>query len=775
MGEVPEQAGENPPPDEPMDVHGRGLQAGSLDLRGSPGAVADRKQMQELQRELDQARSELVRLRVQAETLREVLASRSWRWTRPFRFLFRLLRHGRLIDSDRDRMSGFLRRLWRRLLGSRGRGSLAPLPPPRSEARGIEDLVPASQLQRLELRPAQSTGLPDVYIWAVIDWHFRMQRPQHIAKALADAGHRVFYISNKFIDQPDAGFALEPLDTAGRLFQVHLHLRDAPAIYDSAPGPDQLAQLALGLEDLARWHEGPQAVSIVQHPYWTVLAGRPPATRVVYDCMDHHAGFSNNTPTILEEERALAATADLIVTTSRWLQAEMEGGGRPVALIRNATEFGHFHEPRARRFVDAEGRRVIGYYGAIAEWFDLDLVREVALAYPQTLVVLVGNDTARARETLADVANVRFIGEVKYSELPYWLHGFDVCLLPFRVEPLTLATNPVKIYEYLSAGKPVVAVDLPEMAQFGELVQVASTREEYLAAVGACLDERADSPLRTARMEFAARQTWSHRAAELDAVLDRLRLPKVSVIVVTYNNIEYTRRCLESLQLFSDWQNLEVIVVDNASRDGTQDMLERWAASGSARRVILNSDNRGFAAANNQGLAAATGEYFILLNNDTYVTRGWVRGLVAHLRRNPGVGLVGPVTNNIGNEARVQTSYSGMAEMAEFARRYTALHAGRTFALPTLAFFCVAMSRRTYELVGPLDEDFGMGFFEDDDYCRRVALAGLACVCAEDVFVHHQLSASFDSIDQDRRRALFERNKAIYEKKWGNWKPHSYR
>jgi GT2 family glycosyltransferase/glycosyltransferase involved in cell wall biosynthesis len=775
MGEMPGHEGESPPPGGSVSLHGRGMQAGSMDPRGSPGPVTTRKQVQELQRELDQARSELVRLRAQAEMLREVLASRSWRWTRPFRFLSRLLRHGRLLDSDRDRMAGFLRRVWRRLVGGLGRGSLAPLPPPRSEARGIEDLVPAPQLLRLDLRPAQPTGLPDVYIWAVIDWHFRMQRPQHIARALADAGHRVFYISNNFIDHADAGFALEPLDTAGRLFQVHLHLRGAPAIYDSAPGPDQLAQLAPGLNDLAHWHEGPQAVSIVQHPYWTVLAGRPPVTRMVYDCMDHHAGFSNNTSTILDEERSLAATADLIVTTSQWLQAEMKRSGRPVALIRNATEFEHFHEPCARRFVDAKGRRVIGYYGAIAEWFDLDLVREVAQAYPQAIVVLVGNDTVRAQEALAGVANVRFVGEVKYSELPYWLHGFDVCLLPFRVEPLTLATNPVKIYEYLSAGKPVVAVDLPEMAQFGELVQVASTRKEYLAAVGACLDERADSPLRTARMEFAARQTWSHRAAELDAVLDRLCLPKVSVIVVTYNNIEYTRRCLESLELFSDWQNLEVIVVDNASRDGTQDMLERWAAAGNARQVILNSDNKGFAAANNQGLAAASGEYLILLNNDTYVTRGWVRGLVTHLRRNPGVGLVGPVTNNIGNEARVETSYFGMMEMAAFARQYTALHAGRAFALPTLAFFCVAMSRDTYELVGPLDEDFGMGFFEDDDYCRRVALAGLACVCAEDVFVHHQLSASFDSIDQDRRRALFERNRAIYEKKWGGWKPHSYR
>jgi GT2 family glycosyltransferase len=743
--------------------------------RGSRESENSAPQAEMLQRELEQARAELIRLRTQAEILRQVLASRSWRWTRPFRFLLRLVRHGGFIPADLDRMESYFRRLKRRFDRFLGRGSLVPLPPTRSAARDAEDLLSAPELQRLEIHPAQQGDKPDVYIWAVIDWHFRVQRPQHVAKALANAGHRVFYISNNFVDRSDPGFALEPLDAAARLFQIHLHLRSAPAIYASAPAPEQLSQLALGLVELARWHKGRDVVSIVQHPYWTVLAGRAPVSRVVYDCMDHHAGFSNNTPTILDEERTLTATSDLIIATSQWLQQELQRCGRPVALIRNATEYEHFRDAPVRRYADPEGRPVIGYYGAIAEWFDVELLREVANAYPTVAIVLVGNDTICADQALAGVSNIRFTGEVKYSDLPYWLHGFDVCLLPFKVEPLTMATNPVKIYEYLSAGKPVVAVDLPEMAQFGSLVNVAASRAGYLAAVGASLGEKPGSLAREARMQFASRQTWAHRARELDAVLDEMRLPKVTVIVVTYNNIEHTERCLESLDLFSDWQDLEVIVVDNASSDGTREMLSTWATKGRARQVILNPDNRGFAAANNQGLAAATGDYLILLNNDTYVTRGWVRGLVSHLRRDVRVGLVGPITNNIGNEARIDTNYDGMQEMAEFAQHYTASRAGRTFELPTLAFFCVAMSRSTHEIVGDLDEDFGLGFFEDDDYCRRVALAGLSCICAEDVFIHHHLSASFDSISQDQRRALFERNRSIYEKKWGDWQPHVYR
>jgi GT2 family glycosyltransferase len=490
--------------------------------------------------------------------------------------------------------------------------------------------------------------------------------------------------------------------------------------------------------------------------------------------MDHHAGFADNAPGIMAEEERLIACSDLVVVTSQWLQQEIERQDRPVAVIRNATEFAHFNRPPARVFSDPEGRRVIGYYGAIAQWFDVALVRAVAERFREQLVLLVGSDTAGVATALADLRNVRFIGEVKYTELPYWLHGFDVCLLPFKVEPLTLATNPVKIYEYLSAGKPVVAVDLPEMAQFGELVHVAGSREGFVEAVGAALQCRGEASGQ-ARAGFAARQTWGHRADELDAALASLRLAPVSVIVVTYNNLAFTRQCLDSLERCSDWAELEIIVVDNASHDGTPDFLRSWAAGAASRRLILNPDNRGFAAANNQGLAAAGGDYLILLNNDTHVTAGWVRGLVDHLRRDASIGLVGPVTNNIGNEARIETDYQDMAAMTAFAAHHTAANVGRAFELSTLAFFCVAMPRSTYRRVGALDEAFGLGFFEDDDYCRRVQQAGLRCVCAEDVFVHHQLSASFDAIKAEHRQALFQRNKQIYEAKWGAWRPHTYR
>jgi GT2 family glycosyltransferase/glycosyltransferase involved in cell wall biosynthesis len=714
----------------------------------------------------ERARAEMRGLRMEAEKLQRLMRSRSWRWTRPMRVLARALGGRWSADDSRE-----MRKAFQRLGGAR--------PAEMLDAETGNAAVPSAPAPSPALKLAEPMdGLADVFVWAVIDWDFRFQRPQHLAKALAQRGHRTFYISNNFVDSTQPGCRIDPLDDSGRLFQVNLNLEGAPAIYFGLPSEGQVDALRASLATLLAATATTASLSIVQHPYWMPLVRSVPNARVVYDCMDHHAGFENNASTVLAAEQELLRDSDLVIVTSLWLQHEVEASTRACALVRNACEYDFFSATPAERFQDPQRRKVIGYYGAIAEWFDVELLRQVARAHPQALVLMVGSDTVGARESLADVENIRFVGEVPYSDLPYWLHGFDVALLPFKVIPLTLATNPVKVYEYLAAGKPVVAVDLPEMAQFGAVVHAAKDAQGFVSAVGEALSEKGGDAVK-ARREFAAGQTWNHRARAIDEAIAGIAEPRVSVVVLTYNNLGMTQACLASIEAASDYPNLEVIVVDNASSDGSREWLRAWeregSAAGHARRLILNEANLGFSAGNNVGLRASTGEYLVVLNNDTYVTPGWVRTLVAHFRRDASLGLVGPVTNNIGNEARIEVSYADMAGMVAAAGAYTRAHPGQSLRLRNAAFFCVAMPRRVYEAVGDMDEAFGIGFFEDDDYCRRVERAGFAIACAEDVFVHHHLSASFDALGVERKRELFERNKAIYEAKWGEWKPHAYR
>ncbi len=109
----------------------------------------------------------------------------------------------------------------------------------------------------------------------------------------------------------------------------------------------------------------------------------------------------------------------------------------------------------------------------------------------------------------------------------------------------------------------------------------------------------------------------------------------------------------------------------------------------------------------------------------------------------PRVGMVGPVSNMVGNEAKVPVGYTAIADMPRWAADYCRRHDGETFAMKMLGFFCVVLRREVYEKVGKMDEQFGVGYFEDTDYCCRVARGGYQLHCVRDAFVHHWQGASF--------------------------------
>jgi GT2 family glycosyltransferase/SAM-dependent methyltransferase len=706
--------------------------------------------------------------------------SRSWELTKLLRFATRMSRQG-LPDMSVQSIIQAFRRRYHRL----------PLPEPakrvlrfayhrvlRRTVRFLRrSLTPIKRFRSPALETAaQKPDKADYIVWGVIDWHFRHQRPQQLAVAIAKTGRRVFFVSPVLIDDSRAGFEVEALNESKNLFQLKLFANGAPSVYSDTPSAQTIDQLKQSVGEMMDWANCEQIISLANHPFWTDVASAVPNSRLIYDCMDHHEGFGGSTDSLLQLERKLLREADLTIVTSQWLEQATASATTNQALIRNAVDYAHFANAPAKVYRDPQGRPVIGYYGAIAEWMDFDLVEAVARQHPHCSVLMIGADTVDGTSRLKDLPNVAFTGEIPYGQLPSYLHGFDVCLLPFKLVPLTLATNPVKIYEYLSAGKPTVVVDLPEMAQFEDLVYTAKDQAAFLAAISAVLTQAEPADLMARRKEYAIDQTWKHRAAELISQAELVdRGPQVSVVVVTYNNLDFTRDCLASLEIESQYQNKEIIVVDNASADGSPAFLSDWVHAGSNRKLILNEDNRGFAAANNQGLAVANGEYLVMLNNDTYVTRGWIRTLVGHLQGDQSIGLIGPVTNNIGNEAKIEISYSDMTEMQKRSAAYIRKHLGQIYPLRTAAFFCVMMSRTTYEKIGPLDEAFGRGFFEDDDYCRRIEQIGLRVVCAEDVFIHHHLSASFKKLKQEDRQQLFNENKKLYEQKWGEWIPHGYR
>lgn len=256
----------------------------------------------------------------------------------------------------------------------------------------------------------------------------------------------------------------------------------------------------------------------------------------------------------------------------------------------------------------------------------------------------------------------------------------------------------------------------------------------------------------------------------------KVQMTKVSIIILTYNNLPFSRLCLKSIYCNTTYPNFEIIVVDNASSDGTRLWLKSYAKTHTNIKVFLNSENRGFSGGNNQGAHEATGEFLIFLNNDTIVTEGWIEKLLAHMQRDSTIGLAGPVTNSTGNEARICVDYKTPSEMEAFAANLARKMDGSSFDIRMLAFYCVMIRKVQYEALGGLDERFGVGMFEDDDMAIRVHEAGCRVICAEDVLIHHFQGMSFGKLENTQYTKLFEENRRKYEEKWGRpWQPYRFR
>jgi len=634
------------------------------------------------------------------------------------------------------------------------------------------DLTPGERYgELLDAALAPGTG-SDVLWLGVIDWDYRVQRPQHLAAAMASAGHRVIYVQPHF-DPVDGrgGFAIVS-NPNEHVYEIRLKVGPpVPSLY-AGLDPQQERQAIAGIRECAAELALRYPIAVLDFPAWRAVGLAIPEAAIVMDCLDHVAGFSNVAPAVVAEEAQLIQQADVVVASSQRL-AETLGRTRNVTLVRNGADTAFFGSPgEASPLV--KSRPVIGYFGAIAEWFEAGWVEHAARQRPGWDFVLIGRVDGCDVDGLRHLDNVRLLGELPYAELPSYLHQFDAAIIPFKVTKLIENTNPVKLYEYLSAGVPVIASPMPELVAVGDLAYLADGPSSFVQQVERALRED-DETRRAERRSWASGHDWGARGqAFLEAI--RTAYPKVSVVVLCYNNWADTQACLESVLSLSQYpdERLEIIVVDNASTDETPEGLDALAKPGRVK-VIRNDTNLGFAAGNNVGMRAATGDIVILLNNDTYVTRGWIRRLIRPLMSDGRVGLSGPLTNNIGNEQKVSIRYTTMDEMQRLALQLTDAHLGSTYTTDGLAFFCVAIRREVMTDVGLLDEEYGVGFFEDDDYCRRATAKGWRMVIADDAFVHHKLSATFERLGAEARRELFERNKAIFEGKWGPWRPHRYR
>ena len=239
----------------------------------------------------------------------------------------------------------------------------------------------------------------------------------------------------------------------------------------------------------------------------------------------------------------------------------------------------------------------------------------------------------------------------------------------------------------------------------------------------------------------------------------------ISIVILTHNQLAHTKACLESIAQHTPEPH-ELILVDNGSTDGTQDYLREYAAQRERVFVVANRTNRGFAAGNNQGLALATGRQVLFLNNDTVVTPGWLGNMLRVLQEHPQTGVVGPRSNRVLGKQQVDdVGYKSLDDLPAFAVAWAEKQAGQSRVANRAVGFCLLARREVIEAVGGLDERFGSGNFEDDDFCIRAHLAGFETRIADEAFVHHVGNATFTGAGIDYAKAM-QTNWGLFKSKW---------
>jgi tetratricopeptide (TPR) repeat protein len=239
---------------------------------------------------------------------------------------------------------------------------------------------------------------------------------------------------------------------------------------------------------------------------------------------------------------------------------------------------------------------------------------------------------------------------------------------------------------------------------------------------------------------------------------------RASIVIVAHDQIEYTRMCIESLSRCTRFP-YKLVLVDNGSTDGT----EQYFRSLDGAVVIREEDNVGFPRGANAGIKAADGDYVVLLNNDTVVTVGWLTKLVEAADSDEKVGIVGPVTNHAkGAQLLEKKDLRDLEELEQYAQDVARRNAGQWHATNGLAGFCMLIKSEVIRRIGYLDERFGIGNFEDDDYCVRAQQDGFKLMIATDCFIYHFGERTFLAlgVKGERWLNLLRDNESLFREKW---------
>jgi glycosyltransferase involved in cell wall biosynthesis len=380
----------------------------------------------------------------------------------------------------------------------------------------------------------------DIVCLSSQDWNDLWTRKQRFMQRFARQGNRVLYVEAQ---ASLASIGLLRSDwrrgfrwVAGpRRVEENLYVTTLPLVlpcFQMSIGVNALNNLFL-VRVLRHWINGlgfQRPVLWTYNPYSESLLGRLGEKLAVYECVDELTAAKGlvRSEVVQELERRLLRKVDVVIVTHDNLYRSKKSLAQDIHLIPNGAEVEHFRKACLLDTPVAEEMRkiprpIVGFLGTIQYWIDMDLLRFLALARPDWSFALIGPIGRLAQiDKIQHLPNVYLFGRKPYGDLPSYLKAFDVCLNPYVLDETAMNCSPLKLYEYLATGKPVVSVDMPEARKFEGFVRIGQTYSNILDHLDQVINGEADAEaLARCRIQAVEGQSWDDRFYQLEGIVGK--------------------------------------------------------------------------------------------------------------------------------------------------------------------------------------------------------------------------------------------------------------
>ena len=517
-------------------------------------------------------------------------------------------------------------------------------------------------------------------------------------------------------------------------------------------------------------------IIIVDFPYKKFIPyiekAKKKGAKIIYENIDNWETSLGGNLFVREDLDTVLKLSDMLVGTASFLVKQLKKYCKELNIKRkiiynpNAVNDTLF-DPRATYekpddFV--EGKKTLLYYGSLwGDWFDWDLLYGTAKRFPKYSFIMIGEKENIRAITDKAPKNVHFLGIKKQSDLPAYLKYSDYAIIPFKVDKIGEAVSPLKIFEYISMNKLVLTTSMPEVTSYPNTF-CGNTVDEWAKI----LEENKKKPNVEDRNDFIDSNNWFSRCNDILSgikakhdTLDSL----ISIVILNHNNKNCIAECINSIIRHSSSYNIEIIVVDNASSDGSFELLSKQFKD--KIKLIKNKKN-GCSSGRNLGVKNASGDYILFLDSDQFVNHdAWITPYLS-LLDNKTLGAIGWAAgwikkNNLG--------FSPVVD--DYPYRFMPANAIARTDIDYLGSGGMLLRKEIFDEVGGFDTDFDPTCYEDADFSFAIKNAGYKLAYSPYLGVIHTPHQTTQN-GEFSHDSLLEKHRKRFVEKWKDKNPELF-